>query len=52
MKFTLRDAATGLNKPIRQRRFSVIDMGDDAKVSNMFHGLVLSEIVGKGIVAR
>jgi len=44
VQFTLCYAATGLDQPVGQRRFSMVDMGDDAEVSNMFHGFVLPEI--------
>ena len=36
-KLALRHATTGLDQSIGQRRFAVINMGDNAKVPNMFH---------------
>ena len=36
LHFALTKAATDLNKTIRQSRFTVIYMGNDGKVSNMF----------------
>ena len=36
-KLALRNAAAGLDQSIGQRRLAVVDMGDNAKVPNMFH---------------
>ena len=36
-EFSLRDTAAGLDEPIGQRGFAVIDVGDDAEVSDEFH---------------
>ena len=36
-KLALRNAATGLDQPIGQGRLAMVDMGDNAKVPNMFH---------------
>ena len=36
-ELTLRYATTGLDQSISQRRFAMIDMGDNAKIPNMFH---------------
>ena len=37
MVFTLRNAASGLDQSIGQSRLAVIDVGDDAKIPDMFH---------------
>ena len=37
MKLTLRNAATSLDEPVRQGRFAMIDVGNNAKISNVFH---------------
>ena len=36
-ELTLRNAITGLDQSIGQRRLAVINMGDNAKIPNMFH---------------
>ncbi len=36
-KLALRNAATGLDQPIGQGRFPMVNMGDDAEVTNMVH---------------
>ena len=37
VKFALRHTTTGLDQPIGQRRLAVIDVGDNAEVTNVFH---------------
>ncbi len=37
VELALRNATTSLDQPIGQSRLAMIDMGDDAKVPNMFH---------------
>ena len=37
VKITLRDTATGLNESVGQSRLAMINMGDDAEVSNVLH---------------
>jgi hypothetical protein len=37
MKITLRNASTGLNESVGESRLAMINMGDDAEVSNVFH---------------
>ena len=36
-ELTLRNATTGLDQPIGQSRLTMINMGDNAKIPNMFH---------------
>ena len=36
-KFALRDGAACLNQAVCERRFAVVDMGNDTKVANVFH---------------
>jgi len=43
MEITLCHASTRLNEPVGERRLAMINMGDDAEVSYMFHRVVLSE---------
>ena len=40
VKLTLSHTATRLNQPVRQGGLSVIDVGDDAKIADVFHGFV------------
>jgi hypothetical protein len=36
MQFALAEGAGYLKKPIRQRAFAVVDMGDDTKITYVF----------------
>lgn len=37
MKFSLGNGAAGLDEPVGKRRFAVVDMSNDAEVSDVFH---------------
>ena len=41
MKFTLCNATTRLDQSIGQSRFSVVDMGNNAEIPNVFHAFQL-----------
>ena len=46
MQISLRNSAASLDEPVCQSRLAVVDMGDNAEVSNVVHGIVLA---GNGV---
>ena len=42
MQIALRNSTASLDEPVCQGRLAVIDMGDNAEVSYVFHPLVLA----------
>ena len=42
MKVTLRNTSTGLNESVGESRLAMINMGDDAEVSNVFHSRIFN----------
>ena len=42
MQISLRNPTASLDEPIRHSRLAMVDMGDNAEVSNVFHGICFS----------